>query len=446
MLPGMRRIALLLAVTGFILVGCTAQNGAATDPSVAPATALTYYQDAAPIFAARCASCHSPGNIAPFSLVTYSDAMTYASLIKPAIQNHLMPPMPPDTGDGSGCPQIDDVRVMPDSERDTLVAWVDGGALAGDEATAAPTPPAPDALGAPTATYDSGVDYESAFQGQDEYRCFVIDPQLGATFNLIAVGVHSTNPAIVHHTIVYAQLPQYQAAVDALDAADPLPGYQCFGGPGWTGAIEIGAAAVGSLPKPFPNGSGAPLPAGTRYVVQVHYNFDNGRGSNRIAVQAWSAPTLTQVPHGLGTANYTFDIPAGAVGRDGHRDGRVHHDARRRQPDPAGPFVVGVPPHAPDRQRHSRRLDPRRRLQVVPHRHPQVGLPLAGRLSVHAADQGRRRRPAADDLRLRQLGRAPAHRQRPGAAAQGRALWRGLDGRDVSRRLHAHRLLTGERR
>ena len=314
MLPGMRRIALLLAVTGFILVGCTAQNGAATDPSVAPATALTYYQDAAPIFAARCASCHSPGNIAPFSLVTYSDAMTYASLIKPAIQNHLMPPMPPDTGDGSGCPQIDDVRVMPDSERDTLVAWVDGGALAGDEATAAPTPPAPDALGAPTATYDSGVDYESAFQGQDEYRCFVIDPQLGATFNLIAVGVHSTNPAIVHHTIVYAQLPQYQAAVDALDAADPLPGYQCFGGPGWTGAIEIGAAAVGSLPKPFPNGSGAPLPAGTRYVVQVHYNFDNGRGSNRIAVQAWSAPTLTQVPHGLGTANYTFDIPAGAVG------------------------------------------------------------------------------------------------------------------------------------
>jgi hypothetical protein len=49
-------------------------------------------------------------------------------------------------------------------------------------------------------------------------------------------------------------------------------------------------------------------------VVQVHYNFDNGHGSNRIAVQAWSAPTLTQIPHGLSTVNYTFDIPPGAVG------------------------------------------------------------------------------------------------------------------------------------
>ncbi|MCU1279724.1 MAG: hypothetical protein JWM53_3270 [bacterium] len=240
--------------------------------------------------------------------------MTYASLIKPAIANRIMPPMPPDTSAQSGCPQIDDVRVMPDSERQTLIDWVDGGAQPGDASQPAPTPGPHDALGTPTAVYDSGLDYASSFQGQDEYRCFVIDPKLTATFNMIAVGVHSTNPAIVHHTIVYAQLPQDKAAVDALDANDPLPGYECFGGAGWQGAISVGAAAVGSLPKPFPNGSGAPLPAGTRYVVQVHYNYDNGRGSNRIAVQAWSAPLLTQVPHGLGTANYTFDIPPGAVG------------------------------------------------------------------------------------------------------------------------------------
>ena len=219
----MRRIALCLTVAAFVFMGCTSQNAAATDPSAQPAPTLTYYQDAAPIFASRCASCHSPGNIAPFALLTYSDAMTYAPLIKPALVNHLMPPMPPDTSDASGCPQIDDARVMPDSERNALIAWVDGGALAGDAAHPAPTPPAADALGPPTATYDSGVDYASSFQGADEYRCFVIDPALTATFNLIAIGVHSTNPAIVHHTIVYAQLPQNKADVDALDAADPRP-------------------------------------------------------------------------------------------------------------------------------------------------------------------------------------------------------------------------------
>src|SRR5438874_4464298 len=139
----MRRIALALTVAALAFIGCTSQNPAATDPSVQPAAALTYYQDAAPIFASRCASCHSPGNIAPFSLLNYTDAMTYASLIKPALANHLMPPMPPDTSDSSGCPRIDDARVMPDAERTALIAWVDGGALAGDAAHPAPTPPPP---------------------------------------------------------------------------------------------------------------------------------------------------------------------------------------------------------------------------------------------------------------------------------------------------------------
>jgi copper type II ascorbate-dependent monooxygenase-like protein len=298
----------------FALAGCTSQNPAAVDPSVGPAQAVTYYQDAAPIFVKRCVGCHSPGNIAPFSLQTFSDAMTYAMLIKPALANRLMPPMPPDTSAASGCQPIDDARVMPDDERNKLIAWVDGGSQPGDAAKAAATPPAPDVLGPPTASWDSGLDYNSTYQGRDEYRCFVVDPHLTANFNLIAVGVTSTNPAIVHHTIVYAQLPADQAKVDALDAADPLPGYQCFGGPGWPGAIGVGAAAVGSLPKPFPAGSGAPLPAGTRWVVQVHYNYDNARGPNRFSIQGWSAPSLTQVPHGMANANFNFDIPPNAVG------------------------------------------------------------------------------------------------------------------------------------
>ena len=80
----MRRIALSLTAAVFVFTGCTSQNPAATDPGAQPAATLTYYQDTAPIFAARCASCHSPGNIAPFSLLAYDDAATYAPLIKPA--------------------------------------------------------------------------------------------------------------------------------------------------------------------------------------------------------------------------------------------------------------------------------------------------------------------------------------------------------------------------
>ena len=126
--------------------------------------------------------------------------------------------------------------------------------------------------------------------------------------------MHSTNPAIVHHTIVYAQLPQDKAAVDALDADDPLPGYECFGGAGWADAITVGASAVGSLPKAFPNGSGAPLPAGTRYVVQVHYNFDNARGANRIARAGVVGTGADADPARHRHRQLHLHIPAGAVG------------------------------------------------------------------------------------------------------------------------------------
>src|SRR6185312_1911030 len=103
----MRKLAVSLIVAGVAVTGGTSQNPAATDPGgTPPATALTYYQDTEPIFASHCASCHSPGNIARFSLLPRSDAMPYASLIKPAVMNHLMPPMPPATCAESGCTQI----------------------------------------------------------------------------------------------------------------------------------------------------------------------------------------------------------------------------------------------------------------------------------------------------------------------------------------------------
>lgn len=54
----MRRTTLAILAAAFAFTGCTSMNAAATDPSAAPAAPLTYYQDAAPIFASRCASCH----------------------------------------------------------------------------------------------------------------------------------------------------------------------------------------------------------------------------------------------------------------------------------------------------------------------------------------------------------------------------------------------------
>jgi len=301
------RLALLATAFG---LGCTAQNPAAPlDP--APAGGLTYYQDVAPLIASRCVSCHDDGGIAPFPLTTYDEVKSRAAFIRQVVSDRIMPPLPPD--ESNGCPKLDDPRSMPDSERQQMIAWADGGAHAGDPETAAPLPARPDKLGAPSLVVDSGVDYDSTYPGADDYRCFVIDPGLTDRFDLLAVDTTSTNRSIVHHVIISALPPQSVAAAHAKDDAEPGPGYTCFGGPGVEGAVPISGSAVGSMTQPFPEGTGVPLPAGWQFIVQVHYNFDNGRGANRLALQLWRSPTpVTRYPHGARIANNTFMIPAGA--------------------------------------------------------------------------------------------------------------------------------------
>ena len=51
--------------------------------SVTSAAAQTpTFNDVAPIFQAKCQSCHEPGSIGPFSLATYTEARPWARSIK----------------------------------------------------------------------------------------------------------------------------------------------------------------------------------------------------------------------------------------------------------------------------------------------------------------------------------------------------------------------------
>ena len=49
--------------------------------STLAAAAPTFNKDIAPILYENCATCHRPGEVAPFSLLTYQDAAKRASLL-----------------------------------------------------------------------------------------------------------------------------------------------------------------------------------------------------------------------------------------------------------------------------------------------------------------------------------------------------------------------------
>ena len=64
--------------------------------SVLPArpAQVTFNRDVAPIMFRSCATCHRPGEAAPFSLLSYSDAKKHARQIVEVTRSRAMPPAP----------------------------------------------------------------------------------------------------------------------------------------------------------------------------------------------------------------------------------------------------------------------------------------------------------------------------------------------------------------
>ena len=78
-----RPIAGAFALTALMAVPSFAQTAA---------NAPTFTKDVAPIFQAKCESCHRPDSIAPMSLVTYEQSRPWARSIRDRVQTRQMPP------------------------------------------------------------------------------------------------------------------------------------------------------------------------------------------------------------------------------------------------------------------------------------------------------------------------------------------------------------------
>ena len=102
----------------------------------------TYTKEIAPILWNNCAGCHRPGEIGPFSLLTYQDAAKRSSFIDEITASRKMPPWKPEDGFGS----FHDQRRLTDQEIATIAAWAEAGAPEGD-----PEGPCPPPRSSPTA-------------------------------------------------------------------------------------------------------------------------------------------------------------------------------------------------------------------------------------------------------------------------------------------------------
>jgi hypothetical protein len=189
----------------------------------------------------------------------------------------------------------------------------------------------------------------------EDYRCFLLDPELDADSYLTGSGFLADNKLVVHHAIVYRVDPERVAAAQRKDDADSDPGWSCFGGPGVESAGDpiaalddaawLSAWAPGGGEATFREGTGMPIEAGSKVVLQVHYHVERGfagvdRSQVRLRVADASTP-LTPLRTTLLPAPVELPCPDGQTDRLCSRTNAVL-DVISRFGTQAGATVAGL--------------------------------------------------------------------------------------------------------
>ncbi len=193
----------------------------------APADAdITFNRDVAPIIFARCSGCHRPGEIGPFSLLSFRDVRQRATQIADVTSRRVMPPWKavPAAG-GSGEELFLDSRRLTDREIALIRGWLDEGAVEGDPGDLPARPPSTNAkeewrLGEPDLIVSMDRPYVLGPAGQDVFRTFVIRIPTDRSRYVRGLEFKPGNARVDHHANIGVDRTQSSRR---LDAADPEP-------------------------------------------------------------------------------------------------------------------------------------------------------------------------------------------------------------------------------
>jgi peroxiredoxin len=274
-------------------VGCPLPTSRLTPPVTAT---VTYSRDVLPILQNHCQGCHRPGEIGPFPLLTYRQAVNWAQDIKAFTRERKMPPWKP----VGGLPMHGE-RKLTDRQIAVLAAWADGGTPEGDPAAAPPPRRFAEGwkLGPPDLVLTVADDFALGASGTDLYRCFVLPTHLPADRTVTAVEVRPGNRRVVHHAVLFADTTGQARKVEARargkyqGTQDHGPGYSMPMGlsflPGFLPKTGLGGWAPGQVIRHFPEGTGFPLPRGADVVMQLHYHRNGRAETDRTSVGLYFA-------------------------------------------------------------------------------------------------------------------------------------------------------------
>lgn len=255
----------LPALCAAVLLSQSVMVGRAASGKAIPA-APTFTEHIAPILFQNCASCHRPGEIGPFPLLTYDDARKRARQITEVTASRFMPPWHAEAGHV----ELLNPRVLTAAQITTIRRWHERGAPEGNRRKLPKLPAFPEGWqsGKPDLLLKMDQPFKLYAEGRDLYRNFVFPLNLPEDKYVRAIEFRPGNRSIVHHALFYLDA---SGEARAADAADAEPGYEDKGRAGRKYSA-VGGWAVGSNVRWLPEGLGYRYPQGADLVVQTHFH------------------------------------------------------------------------------------------------------------------------------------------------------------------------------
>ncbi len=298
---------------------------------------VTYHKNVESIVQSRCQECHRPGEIAPFSMMTYQEVRPWAKSIKSDVLTKKMPPWFADPKYG----HFANDRSLSKQEIDTLVAWVDGGAKAGD-AKEAPAPakfvegwniPKPDVV------ISMKEPFNIPATGDVPYQYVVLPTKFTEDKWIQMAEGRPSDRSVVHHIVLFIREPNSKWLRNAEPNVPFVPpgNGKDFNNTSGAGSEILMIYTPGMVPEIWRPGLAKLIKAGSDIVLQIHYT-PNGKTATQDEskvglVFAKEPPAERAVT--LGASNLGFKIPPG----------EANYVVEGKSPLPNGATILSFFPH-----------------------------------------------------------------------------------------------------
>lgn len=249
---------------------------------------VTYNRDIAPILFAHCAECHRPGEVAPFSLLTYDDASKRAEFIAEITSAGIMPPWKAEIGHGGFL----DERRLTEKEIALIKTWAESDMPRGNEADLPPQPEFPTGwrLGKPDVVLEAPTTVTVPADGGDLFHHWVLPIEIPEDKTLVGIEFRPGNPAVVHHAIIGLDTT---GGSRRRDEETPEPGFRSSGSIEGSMSAFLGVWTPGMTPRFYPEDVGFRIPQRADVLLQLHLHPSGKEETDqsRIALYFADKPT-----------------------------------------------------------------------------------------------------------------------------------------------------------